>query len=144
MEFQTLTPAILTPALQEQIRELFKQLNSELRQLEATRVLAAANPPILLACLEGDQLIAMGTVCFYDVISGRKAWIEDVVVDEAARGQGLGRRIMEKLIEIAKEREAGEVLLFTGHHRTPAINLYKSMGFVEKQSKLLRLMLHQN
>ena len=132
---------LLTPALQEQISALFTQLNAELRQLDAARVLAAPNPPSILVCLEGDRLVGMGTVCFYDVISGRKAWIEDVVVDQAARGQGLGRAIMEKLIEIASEKQAGEVLLFTGHHRTAAISLYRSLGFEEKQSKLLRLIL---
>ncbi len=142
MKFLTLTPDTLTPALREQIRTLFKQLNADINQLDAANVLAAPNPPIMVAGMEGDRLIAMGSVAFYDVISGRKAWIEDVVVDQAARGQGLGRQIMEKLIGIAKEKEATEVLLFTGHHRTPAINLYQSMGFVEKQSKLLRLMLH--
>lgn len=55
--------------------------------------------------------------------------VEDVVVDEGYRGQGLGRKIMEDLVDIAK-REKIEVLNLTSNpKRIPARKLYESLGF---------------
>lgn len=72
----------------------------------------------------------------YQVISGNKGWIEDVVVDEKVRGRGIGKKLIEKLLSVAKDRELSEVLLFTAHHRLAAINLYKKLGFKQKNSHL--------
>ncbi len=55
--------------------------------------------------------------------------VEDVVIDEGYRGQGLGRKIMEDLIDIAK-REKIEILNLTSNpKRIPARKLYESLGF---------------
>ncbi len=48
---------------------------------------------------------------------------------------------MQKLLATANEKQLDEILLFSGHHRTAAINLYKSLGFVKKDSGLYRLVL---
>jgi ribosomal protein S18 acetylase RimI-like enzyme len=58
------------------------------------------------------------------------------VVSEQHRGKGIGRKLMELLIEQAKIRKLNDVLLFSGHHRTAAISLYKSLGFNIKTSGL--------
>lgn len=56
--------------------------------------------------------------------------VEDVVIDEEHRGQGLGRKIMEDLIDIAK-REKIEILNLTSNpKRVPARKLYESLGFI--------------
>ncbi|MDD3498468.1 MAG: GNAT family N-acetyltransferase [Candidatus Moranbacteria bacterium] len=55
--------------------------------------------------------------------------VEDVVIDEKYRGRGLGRKIMEDLIDIAR-REKIEILNLTSNpRRVPARKLYESLGF---------------
>ncbi|WP_396635304.1 GNAT family N-acetyltransferase [Maribacter sp. R86514] len=46
----------------------------------------------------------------------------------------MGRKLMEKLLEQAESSKLDDVLLFSGHHRTAAISLYKSLGFKLKES----------
>ena len=62
--------------------------------------------------------------------------VEDVIVSNNHRGKGIGRKLMERLMEQAEKRELNDVLLFSGHHRTAAISLYKSLGFKLKNSGL--------
>lgn len=141
MEFELCTPETLTDKDRAEIQRLFRQLNPDLVTQDPATVLGQPNPPTLLLCRENGQLLGMATLCVYTAISGIKAWVEDVVVDTPARGRGLGRQLMERLLEVARQRGATEVLLFTGHHRTAALQLYLSMGFTRKQSHLLRLVL---
>ncbi len=143
MEYEILTTTSLTPDWQKQIRGLFRQLNPDLPQLDTEMLLKGVNPPTIMICRNGERILGMGTLCTYRVISGHKAWIEDVVVEGESRGSGIGRELMKRLISHAREQGVGEVLLFTGHHRAPALGLYRSLGFEEKQSKLLRLTLNR-
>lgn len=81
----------------------------------------------------------MASMCTYHVISGKKGWIEDVVVDAKSRGHGIGRKLMNKLLEEGKKKNLTEILLFTEDHRTPAINLYENLGFKLKESRIYTL-----
>ena len=80
----------------------------------------------MAVCREHDHIIGIALLATYIVISGHRGMVEDVVVDSAHRGKGIGRKLMEKVLEEAKNKNLDEILLFTGHHRLPAINLYKS------------------
>ena len=63
--------------------------------------------------------------------SGRKAWIEDVVVDAEVRGTGAGRALVAAALEHAAGVGAGEVLLTSNPAREAARALYRKMGFEE-------------
>jgi GNAT superfamily N-acetyltransferase len=56
-------------------------------------------------------------------------WIEDVFVEESARGSGLGRALVEAAIARAAERGCRRVDLDTGADNAPAQKLYASLGF---------------
>ena len=73
----------------------------------------------------------MLTLVWYDVPSGRKAWIEDVVVDAEARGMGAGRALVAAALEHAGVIGAGKVLLTSNPAREAARALYRKMGFEE-------------
>jgi phosphinothricin acetyltransferase len=81
----------------------------------------------------------MALMCTYKVISGHKGWVEDVVVDGKMWGQGIGKKLMEKLLEAAHEKGVSEVLLFSADHRRAAISLYTQLGFQRKNSGLYTL-----
>tara|TARA_R110000782_G_scaffold225613_2_gene312489 strand:- start:945 stop:1376 length:432 start_codon:yes stop_codon:yes gene_type:complete len=136
MIIKLITEKEFTVNLQTQLTELYKQLNAELTQLNLTTILSNDNPTDVAICMEGDVLIGIAMMAKYKVISGHKGMIEDVVVSSNYRGKGIGRKLMEKLLEQAEKERLNDVLLFSGHHRTAAISLYKSLGFKLKDSGL--------
>uniref|UniRef100_UPI0025BD14F6 GNAT family N-acetyltransferase n=1 Tax=Maribacter sp. TaxID=1897614 RepID=UPI0025BD14F6 len=120
--------------LQSQLTELYKQLNSELTQLDIATALSDYNTTEAVVCLVDKKLVGIAMMAKYKVVSGHKGMVEDVIVSSDYRGQGIGRKLMEKLLERAEASKLDDVLLFSGHHRTAAIALYKSLGFTLKES----------
>ena len=136
MELKILEKEDISQELQAQLSQLYLQLNSELTQLSLSTILEIPGYLDVVCCFEGRVLIGIAMMANYKVVSGHKGMIEDVVVDKNHRGKGIGRKLMEKLLEQARLRKLDDVLLFSGHHRTAAINLYKSLGFHLKSSGL--------
>lgn len=139
MKITILTINNLNPTIDAQISQLYKQLGGEKKQTPLKEVLEEGNHITLAYCEYNDQIIGIASMCTYAVISGKKGWIEDVVVDEQFRGQGIGRKLMEKLLEEGKKKNLTEILLFTEAHRIPAINLYTDLGFKLKESRIYTL-----
>ena len=93
---------------------------------------AAARRPLGRTAAEaGGCVRGLLTLVWYDVPSGRKAWIEDVVVDAEVRGTGAGRALVAAALEHAAVVGAGEVLLTSNPAREAARALYRKMGFEE-------------
>jgi ribosomal protein S18 acetylase RimI-like enzyme len=61
-------------------------------------------------------------------------WIEDVVVDEAMRGRSIGRLLVNSAIEYAKTLGGGTLMLTSRPSREAANALYRSCGFVFKET----------
>ncbi|MBQ4914966.1 GNAT family N-acetyltransferase [Maribacter sp. MMG018] len=136
MEIKLLSEQEVTDDLQKQLSELYLQLNGEIKQLSLNTIFERPDDIDIATCFDGGSLIGIAMMANYKVVSGHKGMIEDVVVSDKHRGKGIGRQLMEKLLEQAKKRKLNDVLLFSGHHRTAAINLYKSLGFTLKNSGL--------
>jgi ribosomal protein S18 acetylase RimI-like enzyme len=134
MEIKLLGQEDITEELQEQLSELYLQLNAQLKQLQLSTILEVSED--IAACFEKNIVIGIAMMANYKVVSGYKGIIEDVVVSEQHRGKGIGRKLMELLLKEAKVRKLNDVLLFSSHHRTAAIALYKSLGFNMKSSGL--------
>ena len=84
-------------------------------------------------------VVGMLTVGQYLAPTGRKMWIEDVVVDEAARGRSVGRMLVEYAISFVKEIGAGTLMLTSRPSRVAANNLYRSCGFEPKETNMYRM-----
>ena len=136
MKIALLQESDVNPEMEKQLAGLFRQLNADIKQINLKQVLDPENPICLVYCKEGDNVLGMALMCTYTVISGIKGWVEDVVVDVEHRGKGIGRKLMEKLVELGKEKGLTEILLFSADKRIEAINLYKSLGFKEKESRI--------
>jgi len=134
MKISILQKKDLTPAIKLEISELFKTLNADLHQRDINDVLAQGNEFICACCWDKEKLVGMASLATYKVISGYKGMVEDVVVSQEMRGKGIGRKLMEMLISEGQKLNLSEILLFSGHHRKPAIALYKSLGFNLKNS----------
>ena len=124
----------VTPAIKTQVCNLFKTLNADINQWDIEQVLAQGNEYICACCWQDEKLVGMASLATYKVISGYKGMVEDVVVSEEMRGKGIGRKLMVMLISEGQRLNLSEILLFSGHHRKPAIALYKSLGFNLKNS----------
>lgn len=81
-------------------------------------------------------IVGMLSLAWYDVPSGRKAWIEDVVVDAAARGLGAGRALVHAAQDQARAIGAERVSLTSNASRTAARALYRQCGFNEAETTL--------
>jgi len=122
--------------IKEQVSELFRQLSPNKIQLDLEEILNEKNQITIAYCENNNKIIGIALMCTYKVISGNKGWIEDVVVDSTSRGKGVGRKLINLLVQVGKEKELSEILLFTEDHRLAAINLYSSIGFKLKGSKI--------
>ena len=69
---------------------------------------------------------------------GVSAWVYDVKVDAARRGQGLGRGLMEALHEAARDLGATSISLNVFGHNTTAIHLYDSLGYAVTAQQMKR------
>jgi phosphinothricin acetyltransferase len=139
MKIDILKTGDLKPDFQDQISNLFKQLGGDKSQINLKEVLEKTNPITLAYCEFNNEIVGIASMCTYKVISGRKGWIEDVVVSSQHRGKGIGRKLMENLLEEGKKKKLTEILLFTEDHRIPAIKLYKDLGFKLKESRIYTL-----
>ncbi|MDL5513417.1 GNAT family N-acetyltransferase [Arenibacter sp. M-2] len=136
MKIALLQESDINSEMEEQLAGLFRQLNADIKQVDLKQVLDPENPISLVYCIDDNKVLGMALMCTYTVISGIKGWVEDVVVDVEHRGQGIGRKLMEKLVELGKQNGLTEILLFSADKRIEAINLYKSLGFKEKESRI--------
>ena len=108
------------------------------QQLE--EIVASPDSVLFLARDEG-RLVGSLTLAFYRIPTGLKAWIEDVVVDESARGQGVGEALNREAIDEARRRGAKNVSLTSRASRETANRLYKRLGFEPYDTNLYRLKL---
>lgn len=88
---------------------------------------------------ENGKLIAMGWIYPRQTLLRNQAVIEDMIVDELYRGKGLGRAILQDLIQWAREKKIEVIELTTGHHRIAAGKLYESEGFKIHDTKHMLL-----
>ena len=137
VELQSLTePWVLD--IQALIKELVPTLDVSADWLSA---LVAAHGTHFFAAVEDDgHIVGCATLCVFDSPTGRKACVEDVVVNPACRGKHIGRELMEHIIDFAR-RELGDVELHltSSPRRVAANNLYRSVGFQQRETNVYNL-----
>jgi len=101
------------------------------------RVVASPDTHLLVA-RDGGHVLGMLTLVLYRVPTGCKGWIHDVVVDECARGRGVGAALTEQAQRIAREAGAEAVELTTRPEREAANRLYRRLGFEPRATNAYR------
>ena len=84
-------------------------------------------------------IFGMLSLAIFEIPTGVRAWIEDVVVDEAARGQGAGLKLVEAALEQAKKVGARTVDLTSRPSREAANRLYRRAGFEQRETNVYRV-----
>ena len=92
---------------------------------------------LYLARVDG-QIVGSLTLAMYQIPTGLKAWIDDVVVDESARGRGIGEALSAAALEEAGRRGAKDVSLTSRPFRESANRLYQRLGFEPYETNVYR------
>ena len=126
----------VSDALEEAFARLMPQLSPRLGapSREVLWRVAGSETGALLAAVAGERIVGVLMLAWYDAPSGRKAWIEDVVVDAAARGFGAGEALVRAAQAHAAEVGAGKVMLTSNPAREAARALYRKVGFEEVET----------
>lgn len=88
--------------------------------------------------LQEHRIVGSMCLAMFVIPTGLRAWIEDVVVDEAARGRGVGEKLNRRALEIAAEAGATSVDLTSRPSREAANRLYQRMGFEQRETNVYR------
>lgn len=100
--------------------------------------IVASEASTLLVATEDGEILGALTLVVFSIPTGIRAWIEDVVVDEAGRGKGVGRALNEEALAIAEKRGATTVDLTSRPKREAANRLYKRLGFEQRETNVYR------
>ena len=125
------------------MRRLLPLLSSSAPPVEAYDVETLVNAPatqLLIARLEGE-IVGTLTLAIFRIPSGVRAWIEDVIVDESARGHGVGAALCREAIRRAGLANARTVDLTSNPKREAANGLYQKLGFVQRETNVYRFSL---
>jgi ribosomal protein S18 acetylase RimI-like enzyme len=89
----------------------------------------------------GDRLVGMVTLCVFPTLTGRKAYLDHLVVAPGWRRRGIGRALVRHAIERAEAAGASRIDLTAGDAKQPGRALYESLGFRERDTGSFRLQL---
>ncbi len=127
-----------SPQYFEAIHQLSDQLTAgtyDLQENYLKEIVESDNCHLFLA-VEGDEVLGMLSVCIYKAPTGYRAWVEDVVVMDTARGRGLGRTLMLHAIDFAKELGVDTLTLTSNPTRVAANKLYQSMELNQRETNV--------
>ena len=130
-----------------EIQQLMKELAPDIKvSAEILERVVASHDTHLFAAFDNDShIVGCATLCVFDSPTGRKASVEDVVVLSLYRGQGLGKRLMEHLIDYARENLGDMDLHLTSHPTRVAANaLYQSLGFEKRNTNFYRMKIRKS
>ncbi len=134
MRIETVTE--VTQELQAALERLVPQLTVRKppSDSELLALVQSDNSSLLVARADDESIVGMACVAVYRVPTGIRAIIEDVVVDAAARGRGIGEALTRACLNLARSRGAGAVTLTSNPAREAANRLYLRMGFTLRQT----------
>lgn len=130
----------VTDEVVEAFSRLIPQLSSSnpppsRQQLDA---LVRSEASTLFVARVDGRIVGSLTLATFRIPTGVRAWIEDVVVDEAARGHGVGEALNRAALDHARTAGAITVELTSRPSREAANRLYQRLGFVTRDTNVYR------
>ena len=127
--------------LVEAFARLAPQLSTSSPPPDEKRLGEAIDSPVTTVLIARDEGRIVGTltvVVFPIPAGGRRAWIEDVIVDEASGGKGIGKQLTNEGLRRAKALGATTVDLTSRPSREVANGMYKKLGFEQRETNVYR------
>ena len=128
--------------LLDAITALIPQVSASAAPISESELETIVSSPVtrLLVARDDDgTIVGTLTLVVFRIPTGVGAWIEDVVVDERARGRGAGETLMKAAIALAEENGARHVNLTSRPDREAANRLYRRVGFELRETNVYRL-----
>ena len=141
-----------TPELHEAMGRLLPQLSrsaAPMSEADVERFLSQSSVHLFVFRAEtadadgNNPILGMLSLATFEIPTGVRAWVEDVVVDEAARGQGAGHALVVAAIEHAQNIGARTVDLTSRPSREAANRLYQRAGFQLRETNVYRVTLEK-
>jgi ribosomal protein S18 acetylase RimI-like enzyme len=130
----------VTDEVVEAFGRLLPQLSRSAPPLDKAALVAIVSAPAitLLVARTDEAITGTLTLAMFPIPTGIRAWIEDVVVDDAARGHGVGGALTSEALRIAKAAGARTVDLTSRPSRVAAGRLYERLGFEVRDTRNYR------
>jgi len=129
-----------TPELVDAFARLIPQLSRSSPppgEAELTEMLASPGTTVFVARL-GTSVVGTLTLVVFRIPTALRAWIEDVVVDDSARGHGAGEALTRAALDRAATLGAKTVELTSRPSREAANRLYQRLGFERRETNIYR------
>jgi ribosomal protein S18 acetylase RimI-like enzyme len=124
----------------DQLNKLIPMLSKSASLLSLDEYLAIIRCPCthLYVAEEKLEIIGMLSLVIFPIPTGVRAWVEDVVVNEKARGKGLGKQLTLYALEQSKKYKVVSVDLTSRPSREIANKLYQDVGFEKRKTNVYR------
>lgn len=125
----------------ESVNRLLPQLSPAAKPLttEELKQLVSSHASHLYLIRVDGKIAGMCTLAIYQIPTGHRAWIEDVVVDKDFRGMKLGRALIEKVMEEVRKTSPCTLMLTSRPSRVAANALYQDVGFESKETNVYKM-----
>jgi len=122
------------------VNQLLPQLSGSAPPLSLVRLneMIQSSSVHLYIAREDQEVLGMLSLVLFPIPTGMRAWVEDVVVDEKARGKGIGKALSEHALKEALRLGAMTVDLTSRPSRVAANELYKRVGFTKRETNVYR------
>lgn len=123
------------------INNLLRQLSRSPRKLDmkAYRRMLSSKSYLLFVARDGRRIVGMVSLILMEIPVAFRTRMEDMVVDEAYRGQGIGGKLSNAIIAAAKKNGGASMDLTTKPGRSSAHKLYEKLGFEKRDTDAYRL-----
>jgi ribosomal protein S18 acetylase RimI-like enzyme len=91
-----------------------------------------------VARADDGTIVGVSTLAVFPIPTARRAWIEDVIVDEASAGRGVGAALVQAMLHRARELGCATVDLTSRPSREAANHLYRKVGFHPRETNIYR------
>jgi ribosomal protein S18 acetylase RimI-like enzyme len=133
-----------TPEVAAALGRLLPQLSRSANAVDLdalTRIVESPATRLLVARDSDGAIVGTLTLALFQIPTGTRAWIEDVVVDAAQRGRGVGQALVRSALALAREAGATTVDLTSRPEREAANVMYERIGFAKRETNVYRFAL---
>ena len=126
--------------LLQAINKLLPQLSAMAKPLSEKELiyLIDSESNQLVLATEKEEIYGMLSLVTCKLPTGKKALVEDLVVDGSVRDKGIGKMLLNKAIELAKDQELRYIDLTSNPLRKEANALYQKLGFEKRETNVYR------
>jgi ribosomal protein S18 acetylase RimI-like enzyme len=131
----------VTPDVVEAFVRLTPQLSKSNPPPSEDELREIVNSPatvLFMAVDDEGRYVGTLTLALFRIPTALRAWIEDVIVDDMARGQGVGEALNRAALDKARQVGAKTVDLTSRPSREAANRLYRRIGFQQRDTNVYR------